>query len=316
MDPVSSVLGVAGFALTAIMTLHRNIRSLQSQNRDARALKDELSDLTGVLSSLLETIASNPTLDFEALRGPLQRCGNACEEYGKIIARCTKNSSDISRPSVLDWIKQKYLQGDINDFRAMLAAHKTTINIALVNANLRTATVSPEALEAYKDMICDTTIDLNAHIKDLQEKIDRIWAGDATAVDDVAIEWQAMMDEKESTQRGLNICVQLSAQIAKFETVCVEHLQFSERLSAHKYDKSSLGEARSTVKSLVARLQTYEALISRQLDAIRLNDAFSEPVAEQLASLQQTRECISQCIQIVSEAGESANESANTEFSD
>lgn len=314
MDPLSissGVLAVGGFTLKAIMALHGNIRSMKSQDKDARALKGELSDLTGVLSSLLETIASNPTLDFEALEGPLQRCGNACEEYGKIIARCTKYSSDTSRPSLRDWIQQKYLQGDINDFKAMLAAHKATINIALANANLRIAAVPPEVLEDYKDMICDTTIDLNAHMEDLQEKIDRLQAGDATAVDDVAIEWQAMMDEKESTQRGLNMCVQLSAQIAKFETVSVEHLQFSERPSAYKYVKSSLGEARGTITSLVARLQTHEALISRQLDAIRLNDAFSEPVAEQLARLQQTRESITQCIQIVSEAGESANERSN-----
>lgn len=137
-DPLSiaaGILAVAGFALKSSMALHNTIRGFQSQNKDARALKAEISDLTGVLSSLLETISNNPTLDFQSLKCPLQRCGNACEEYGRIIARCTKHS-DTSRSSMRDWITQKYLQGDINDFRTMLAAYKSTINIALANANL------------------------------------------------------------------------------------------------------------------------------------------------------------------------------------
>jgi hypothetical protein len=138
-DPLSittGILTVGGFALKSSIGLHKIIRDMRSQNRDARALKAELSDLTEVLSSLLDTISSNPTLDFNALKLPLQRCGNACEEYGKMIARCTKHSADTSRSSIRDWITQKYLQGDINDFKAMLASYKATINIALANANM------------------------------------------------------------------------------------------------------------------------------------------------------------------------------------
>lgn len=134
MDP-GTILTVAGLALKATTTLHDTIRGYKSQNRDARALKAEVNDLTVVLGFLLETMASNPTLDFKGLELPLERCGTACEEYTKIIKRCTKHS-DGSRPSARDWITQKYLQGDINDFRTMLATYKSTINIALANANL------------------------------------------------------------------------------------------------------------------------------------------------------------------------------------
>lgn len=138
-DPLSitaSVLAVGGATLKSSIVLHGLIRGFHSQNKDARALRAEVSDLTEVLGSLLETIANNPTLDFTALELPLQRCGHACDEYRNIIERCTQHSSEDSRPSVRDWITQKYLQGDINDFRAMIAVHKSTINIALANANL------------------------------------------------------------------------------------------------------------------------------------------------------------------------------------
>lgn len=138
-DPLSitgGVIAVGGFALKASIALHELIRSFHSQNKDARALKAEVSDLNGVLGSLLETVASNPTLDFKILELPLQRCGHACEEYRKIVEKCTQHSGGKGRPSVRDWITQKYLQGDINDFRDMLAIYKSTINIALANANL------------------------------------------------------------------------------------------------------------------------------------------------------------------------------------
>lgn len=160
-------------------------------------------------------------------------------------------------------------------------------------------------------MIFDTTSDLGTHMSSIQDKIDRLQAGDATAIDEVAIEWHSMLEERESTQRGLDMCAQLSAQIVQFESASKEHAQFSDRPSAHKHVKSGLGEVGGSVQSLVTRLRSHEASISSLLEAMSLKDGFSEPVAAQLARLQQTKDSISQCIQIVSEARESADERSN-----
>ncbi len=137
-DPLSAASGVVGlvtFAFQASLTLYTAIRKLQNQDRNSRALKGELNDLTQVLETLLETVSSHPEINFDALASPLKRCGNACKEYGDLVAECTKHSTG-SRASVRDWFKQLYLQGDINDFKSMLAVYKSTINIALANANL------------------------------------------------------------------------------------------------------------------------------------------------------------------------------------
>lgn len=137
-DPLSiasSVVALVTFALQSSVVLYGTVRSFQSQDRDVRALKDELNNLNAVLECLLATVTNHPELEFEALKVPLHRCGKVCEEYGDIIARCTKHSTG-SRPSIRDWITQKYLQGDIDDFRAMLAGYKSTINIALANTNM------------------------------------------------------------------------------------------------------------------------------------------------------------------------------------
>ncbi|KAI5460910.1 hypothetical protein BGZ63DRAFT_473199 [Mariannaea sp. PMI_226] len=298
MDPgnnTTRIRTVGSLALKASKAFHATLRSLRSQDQDARALKREVADLNGVLGSLLETIASNPTLDFHALEIPLVHCGHACEEYTKVIAQCLKHS-EASRLRACDWITQEYLQGDINDFRAMLAIYKSTINITLANANLQIAVISPRVLANYKDMIFDTTYDLHAHLVSLQEKITRL------------AEWHAILEEKKSTQQSLDMCIRLSVQITKFESASMEHAHFSDRPSAFKYIKSGLGEARGSILSLIAHLQTHEALINSQLKTVALTEASSETVAVQLARLQQTKESINHCIQIVSEVGNSADE--------
>lgn len=131
----SGIIALVTFALKSSVVLHETIRGFQSLEKNARALKGEVNDLAVVLESLLETVRTNPDIDFEALKIPLHRCGKSCEEYGKLIARYSKHSTE-SRPSLRDWVKQKYLQGDITDFKDMLAVYKSTINIALANANL------------------------------------------------------------------------------------------------------------------------------------------------------------------------------------
>lgn len=137
-DPLSIATGVVGlitFALSSSVKLYTTVREFQSQSKTARGLKNELSELTAVLQSLLETTTASPGVSFDALRLPLERCGKACIEYGELIARFTSHSTQ-SRSSVRDWLAQKYLQGDVDDFKCMIAGYKSTINIALANANM------------------------------------------------------------------------------------------------------------------------------------------------------------------------------------
>ena len=137
-DPLSitsSVVGLVTFALSASVSLYTTVRDFKSRDKKARALKDEIGDLSSVLQTLLETISNHADINFDTLKGPLHHCGNACREYEELIARCTKHSTD-SQASTRDWITQKYLQGDITDFRDMLAGYKSTISIALASVNM------------------------------------------------------------------------------------------------------------------------------------------------------------------------------------
>ncbi|KAK1990047.1 hypothetical protein LX36DRAFT_648413 [Colletotrichum falcatum] len=303
-DPIT-ITTALGSAVKACVALHSAIRGFGDQNKDVRALKAEISGLRHSLNSLKRTIETHASLDFGALQQPLQLCGTVCEDYGQIIARCTGHSDDATRPSVQGWMTQTYLQGE-NDFRAMLAAYKSTINIALANANIRIAAISPEVLEQYKDMISDATYDLTSHLQDMQQKIDRLNAENATAVDDMALEEDALLGEKESTKQGLDMCTRLSAQLAQFQATSVESAGFPGRPSAHKYIKRGLSKVGRSIQGLEDRLQTHEVIVSSQLEEMFLQEVLPKPIASQLDRLQKMKESLDQCICIVSDARELA----------
>jgi len=130
----SGLLTLAAFAFQSSVSLYQVIESFQSNQRIIRELKEELEALDGVLTSLREATTNNST-GLTALKLPLLRCGKACKDFEAVITKCTAHSSG-SRTSFRDWAKLKYMGGDIVGFKNMLAGYKSTISIALCDANL------------------------------------------------------------------------------------------------------------------------------------------------------------------------------------
>lgn len=129
------VLTLATSALSSTMTLTATIRSLQGHNKQALALRRELTDLAAVLGALLKTITSNTDFNFDMLKPLLHGCGKACKEYDELVSSFKKQSTG-QKTSVVGWVRQKYLQGDVRDFADMLAGYKSTISIAIANVNM------------------------------------------------------------------------------------------------------------------------------------------------------------------------------------
>src|SRR5207248_7465132 len=110
------------------------IDSSQSNKRIIRDLKEELDALDAVLQSLRQATA-NKVIALPALKLPLLRCGQACQEFEAVIVKCTAHSNG-SRTSFRDWAKLTYMGDDILGFKNMIAGYKSTISIALGDANL------------------------------------------------------------------------------------------------------------------------------------------------------------------------------------
>lgn len=130
----SGLITFVAFALKASTSLYEAIDSFKSTQRVIRELKTELSELRTVLHSLEETSRSS-SVKLDALAVPLQRCGKTCEEFEKVISKCTAHSGG-SRERFRDWAKIRYMGNSIEGFRGTIAVYKSTIIIALGDANM------------------------------------------------------------------------------------------------------------------------------------------------------------------------------------
>ena len=130
----SGLLTRLTFAIRSSNSLYETILSFRSTSRAVRGLCEELEALNGVLNSLQETITNSNT-DFGSLKLPLNRCGQACAEFESVIKYCTRKSK-WDRTSFIDWVKLRYMKGDINGFKNMLGSYKSTISMALGDANM------------------------------------------------------------------------------------------------------------------------------------------------------------------------------------
>ena len=136
-DPLSiasGVLALSIFAFNSSVSLYESVQSFQDSGKKIRELRRELEALRNILNSL-QQLATKDEVRFEVLCLPLLRCGQACEEFEEVIAKCTKHSTD-SKASFRDWAKLRYLGGSIEEFKDLLAGYKATISIAIGNINL------------------------------------------------------------------------------------------------------------------------------------------------------------------------------------
>ena len=131
---VSGIVALTLFAIKSCQSLHQCIQSISNNTRNIRDLKNEVGALAGVLQSLQGNVASDGSL-FEKLTAPVLYCGQACEEFNKLLDKCIKHP-DNPKTSVGDWARLMYAGNDIVGFKHVLAGYKQTISIAIGDANL------------------------------------------------------------------------------------------------------------------------------------------------------------------------------------
>lgn len=131
----SGILALVVLAHKSCFALHTAIQGFKSYPRRVRDLIEELEALISVLELLGDTMRAHADIKFPALNLPLQRCGRACDEFLQELRDCYTRSRD-DRRSYWDWAKLKYMSDNIGNFKDLLAACKSTINIALSDLQL------------------------------------------------------------------------------------------------------------------------------------------------------------------------------------
>ncbi|KAG4442160.1 hypothetical protein IFR05_002373 [Cadophora sp. M221] len=292
----SGLLALAGFAFQASITLYQTVQSFKFHPKQLRDLKDELEALSGVLSSLTETIGATTDVDLSALDLPLLRCGNACKEFGQEIMSCSSRSG-TNRTSFRDWAKLRYMGDNIDGFRQLLAGYKSTVIIALTDANLRKSSASAESLGIYQDLLKSTTDDLEAHLQNIDEKLESIFS--RTVAEDPAdlAELRLIREERMSAQKCLQICAQLSEHIDQIPLRHDEPPTLPERFTT-----VGLQECKNSLSIVTAKLEGYMKSRINQLVTKSKTAIVSEEDLADLLRLQEEWETTCQSREICSKA--------------
>ncbi|KAJ5647982.1 hypothetical protein N7490_004354 [Penicillium lividum] len=208
----SGLAGLVSLALESSQTLFRTVKSLRNREKSIRDLRDALQDLNEVLNILRESISAAPFPNSGILERSLGRCFKACNDFNALIMSCSKHSND-DRFSIRDWAKLRYMGEDVVGFQTMISGYKSTINIALVYANMNLTKTTKNDIDEYNELIEDTKCDLELHLQSIENRLKSLSPGEGVSLEVEKINLQMMEEEKESTQHGLEICDQFSAYI-------------------------------------------------------------------------------------------------------
>ncbi|KAK0368123.1 hypothetical protein CLIM01_14516 [Colletotrichum limetticola] len=208
----SALIAIVTATIQTSQTLYSTIQSFRSHQRTVQQLLDELSALKEVLQSLETHIQIEDDATLASLKTPLLQCRRACADFDTLMIECSKYSGR-PRSSFRGWVKVRYMESDIHGFTSMLAGYKSTIAIALGDANLRSATVTMQLLGEYKDMVHSTTQDLEDHLEDINERLSRLASNDMHSSQAVTTNIDRIQNERDSTEVCLQICANVQAHI-------------------------------------------------------------------------------------------------------
>ncbi|KAJ4248149.1 hypothetical protein NW762_012919 [Fusarium torreyae] len=210
---VSGVLTLAAFAHKSVVKVQETVESFRSHPRLIRELLNELGGLKKLLEELSRAPHIDAEVDLSALQITLEQCSRACDKFEtELVTYIARSSHD--RASFRDWARFTYRGGDgIEGFRQQLIGYKSTINIALSFANLRTSTITVEAIRSCRGLIEMTTVDLEAHLAEVKHKLDALTSRPAASTDSDVTIIACIEDERLSTEKGLQLCQELSKHI-------------------------------------------------------------------------------------------------------
>ncbi|KAJ5757723.1 uncharacterized protein N7511_006417 [Penicillium nucicola] len=311
----SGLVALTTFAFQSSVTLFTLVQSYQSHPKRVRDLTEELETLNGVLGALAETVNANNDTNLTSLEYPLLRCGNACKDFEEELKKSSMRSR-AGKTSFRDWAKLKYMGEDIDGFRRMLAGYKSTIIIALTDANLRQSSIAADSLENYKEMIETTTDDLETHLESIDEKLENIIAKNTRDSNTDAGEIQLMEEERLSTQKCLEICAQLSSHIDQIQQLRKARDHSTDSVGSSNIPENvtneGLQECKKSLLNTAAKLENHlKILMDRIVTKSKTSTASQEDIAE-LLRLQEEWETTRQCMHICSKAGDNLNENAST----
>ncbi|KAB5555071.1 hypothetical protein GE09DRAFT_1222529 [Coniochaeta sp. 2T2.1] len=179
-DPLSictSALAVATLAYNSVKTLHELFTSIRDAPKTTQDINADLSEISAVLLSFnkeLHRIKGQPqpqTLspELEAclteVQPAIQVSAAACDAF-KTQMQAVTSRSTAQRTSFRDRLKLHFRDADIASFKYRLGSYKSTLNIALAFASMKSTAKFADAVREL-----ESTIEKNVVIVSIELRI-------------------------------------------------------------------------------------------------------------------------------------------------
>jgi len=156
----------------------------------------------------------------------------------------------------------------------------------------RRSSVTLAGLELYKEQLKTATDDLEAHLQNINDKLESIFSRTATESASDAAELQLIKEERASAQKCLQICAQLSDHI--------NQIQFTPELPDSEPERvttDGLQECKNSLNLTMAKLESYmkdrmDRLMTKSKGMITSEEDFAdlEKLREEWETTRQSRE--------------------------
>ena len=202
--------------------------------------------------------------------------------------------------------------------------------VALTFHHRRTSAITSNFLKEFKDIIANTTSDLNEHLQDIDTKLQALSLQGPTISDEDVTEQRRIQEEKQSAEQCLSICAAVSAHIEQFQSSNVfediasppdsHRATLNPRKnpdSAQLFTIGSLKACRETMDSSTTWLRKHLQDLDSKLAALRARPKqISTAQAAEQERIQEEIESVKQCLTICANASELAQQERVNIFED
>jgi len=196
----------------------------------------------------------------------------------------------------------------------------------------RTSAVTAKLLKEYKDMITNTTADLEEHLREIDHKLQTLSSQGASISTEYTHERQQIQEERDSTQQCLEICAQVFTHIEQLQPTASENMSIASDTfqgpdtmpggihSARIVTTDAFKACKEKLANTTAQLEDHLRDIDNRLRHFNspLSKKSNEQVNKKLAEqdIKEELESIQQCLAICAQASAKANQVRINEFED
>jgi chromosome segregation ATPase len=193
----------------------------------------------------------------------------------------------------------------------------------------RTAAITSTVLKEYKELITNTTTDLQDHLKEIDAKLEVLSLQGSRISSEDAAERELVQEEKDSTKQCLTICALVSKHIDQVRPLAIQDVSAAQHthqvivarlrslISAKQVTNNVLKECQEKLTDTASDLERHlQEIENRQQTLSSQGTRMSDEDAAERERVQEEKESIKQCLSICAEASRQVKETRTNVFED